>query len=457
MGAWSITPFLETGNQLDLAAEHYHPDKLDNSALLLSLSEDTVGDFYDSQRDLFDPRKTPIPRESYTLDLTDALGNFIDDIDGPRQTSFDSSKKIAEPGDLIVSRLRSYLREIAIIPPLNGLVLVSSEFVVLRPKPQSHLSTEILLPFLLSSPVQTILKWSRDGSEHPRFSDSVLLSLPVPKSLIDQHESIRRSIKIALRSFRKSRALYGAAEKLLLQGLDLIEAIPVQIPNSTVMAQRVFASRRWDSEYWQPKYSRLIDHLLELPHTTLDGVDFSNGATPRGANYPSGGIPFLRIQNIAKNRLDLDDVVFIDKETHEGLLKRSQLKPRDVLITITGRIGTSAVVPKTLSVANINQHIVRARLHSKSINPYYLSVFLNSPAGLLQTERESYGTTRDALPYYVLRRVIIPDASEDLQKSIEAKIHEAESAERRAKTLLTGATMRVEQLVGRQAGPNGAN
>ena len=34
--------------------------------------------------------------------------------------------------------------------------------------------------FLRSAPVQTILKWCQDGSQHPRFSEGDLLSIPVP-------------------------------------------------------------------------------------------------------------------------------------------------------------------------------------------------------------------------------------------------------------------------------------
>ena len=184
------------------------------------------------------------------------------------------------------------------------------------------------------------------------------------------------------------------------------------------------------------------------PHSLLgDVADFANGATPRGAKYLQEGIPFLRIQNVGKNRLELDDVVFIDETTHNELLKRSQLRPRDVLITITGRIGTSAVVPDDIPVGNINQHIVRMRLRCRKTNPYYLAAFLNSKAGRLQTEREAYGTTREALPYYCLERVIVPKASEALQERIESKIHEARESSKKAKRLLEEAKQRVEQMV----------
>ena len=39
------------------------------------------------------------------------------------------------------------------------------------------------LVFLRSLPVQTILKWSQDGSQHPRFNEDELLSIPLPRAL----------------------------------------------------------------------------------------------------------------------------------------------------------------------------------------------------------------------------------------------------------------------------------
>jgi type I restriction enzyme S subunit len=95
----------------------------------------------------------------------------------------------------------------------------------------------------------------------------------------------------------------------------------------------------------------------------------------------------------------------------------------------------------------MNQHSVRLRLKDKQINPYYLSVFLNSKAGLLQSEREAYGATREALPYYCLERLIVPLVSRDLQERIESKIREAEGALQEANDLLEHAKQRVEQMI----------
>ena len=122
------------------------------------------------------------------------------------------------------------------------------------------------------------------------------------------------------------------------------------------------------------------------------------------------------------------------------------VNPSDVLITITGRIGTSATVPDELPVANISQHIVRIRLQD-DLNPYYLSTFLNCPLGRLQALREAYGTTRDALPYYRLGTLQIVLASQAIQRRVENTVRRAHSVRKEAQSLLEQAKRKVEIMI----------
>lgn len=168
--------------------------------------------------------------------------------------------------------------------------------------------------------------------------------------------------------------------------------------------------KRGDTQYWLPMFLENETEVSKFPKLT-DLVELKGGATPLGSNYVEHGIPFLRIQNIGENELVLDEVAFISKDTHEGLLKRSQLKAGDVLFTITGRIGSVAVVPDEMKEGNINQHMVRMRIKDRNkLLPYYLSTYLLTNYAKLQHERVAYGTTRIALDYPTLYnlKVFVP-------------------------------------------------
>ena len=145
--------------------------------------------------------------------------------------------------------------------------------------------------------------------------------------------------------------------------------------------------------------------------------DISSGATPKvDENYytDASGIPFLRVQNVTDEGIDLSDVKFITKEIHNGMLKRSQLKKDNLVFTITGRIGSVAVVPDNFE-GNINQHSVRFQLRTQitniAINPRYVAIFLNLSLGQSLALREITGGTRPALDYkalYSLKTILPP-------------------------------------------------
>ena len=128
----------------------------------------------------------------------------------------------------------------------------------------------------------------------------------------------------------------------------------------------------------------------------------TSGATPLGAVYVESGVPFLRVQNVRRGYLALDDVVYIDPSTHDDM-RRSQLNAGDVLLTITGSYGQSAKVPDSLPPANINQHVARLRLTGET-GPDFLVGYLNSRLGRDQLTRAYTGSTRPALDYEAIRR-----------------------------------------------------
>ncbi len=135
--------------------------------------------------------------------------------------------------------------------------------------------------------------------------------------------------------------------------------------------------------------------------------------------YTDSGIKFLRIQNITPFGFDFSDVKYITEIVHGNLLKRSQLAENDLLMTITGRIGTSAVVTESCLPANINQHIVRIRL-KEGANPNFVAAYLNSSIGLLLSNRSVTGTTRLALDYDSIKKIPIPNLFRENQEFLHS-------------------------------------
>ena len=127
-----------------------------------------------------------------------------------------------------------------------------------------------------------------------------------------------------------------------------------------------------------------ISNPLGWPVKRLDDISslITNGNTPKGGsdNYVSEGIIFLRSQNVWRNRIDLDDVAYIDAATHAEMAK-SGVHDKDILITKTGRINTensslgrAALFRGADNSANINGHVYLVRLDGTTIPEYVVAI-----------------------------------------------------------------------------------
>lgn len=160
-----------------------------------------------------------------------------------------------------------------------------------------------------------------------------------------------------------------------------------------------------------------------------------SGVTPEGgaSNYLDDGIPLLRSQNVHFDGLRLDDVAFISEETHNEMAG-SQLKPRDVLLNITGAsIGRCTFVSEDFGEGNVNQHVCIIRGNHK-IDYCFLAAFLSSPIGQGQILSSFTGASRQGLSHKELGLIRIPLPSVEEQRKVVAVLEEQKSRENQVRT-----------------------
>jgi type I restriction enzyme S subunit len=149
----------------------------------------------------------------------------------------------------------------------------------------------------------------------------------------------------------------------------------------------------------------------------------TSGVTPEGgsAGYLDSGIPLLRSQNVHFDGLRLDDVAYISVDTHAGM-SGSQVKPRDVLLNITGAsIGRCTFVPDGFGEGNVNQHVCVIR-PGPCADYRFLAAFLSSPMGQDQILSTFTGASRQGLSHSDLGLIRIPFPKLSLQREIVGKI-----------------------------------
>lgn len=98
---------------------------------------------------------------------------------------------------------------------------------------------------------------------------------------------------------------------------------------------------------------------------------------PMADQYVEAGIPFLRSLNVEPFRINTTDLKHISREFHQRL-RKSALKPGDVVIVRTGKPGSCAVIPDWLSEANCSDVVV-VRANPR-VRPSFISYVVNSSA-----------------------------------------------------------------------------
>lgn len=186
--------------------------------------------------------------------------------------------------------------------------------------------------------------------------------------------------------------------------------------NRVFILQKSELEKRLDPFYYVPELLELEKKVLAKEPKKLRDyiVGISSGATPKTTESEryytekENGIPFLRVQNLSPTGiLEFDDCKYINEETHNGMLKRSQVKEGNLLVKITGvgRMAVASVAPNGFE-GNINQHVCVIRTGNNEISET-LAAFLNSDIGEKLASRRATGGTRPALDYPALLSIPI--------------------------------------------------
>ena len=145
-----------------------------------------------------------------------------------------------------------------------------------------------------------------------------------------------------------------------------------------------------------------------------------SGKTPSGGaeTYTDSGVIFLRSQNIYDCTLNLESPTYISSEV-DATMKSTRVLPDDVLLNITGgSIGRCSIVPKTLGLANVNQHVCIIRTNPLIFLPKYMQYFWVSTLGHLAIDLYQTGGNREGMSADAIRNTPIPYAPLNEQKEI---------------------------------------
>lgn len=207
------------------------------------------------------------------------------------------------------------------------------------------------------------------------------------------------------------------------------------ITYSIIQKSQLEGARRLDAEYCQPEYLDLEKKFAALETKTVEEISksvisFGAYSLTSYIEWQESGVPYINVGDIREGYIDFSSVKYISEKVDE-ILKKSKVSNGQVLLTMAGTIGNAAVAYNLPRTANANQAIAKIT-PLDSISPYYLSAFLNSKYGLLQTQREIVSSVQANIFLGQIKKFKIPifdsKTTEEIEREYKSFLEELENS-----------------------------
>jgi type I restriction enzyme M protein len=206
---------------------------------------------------------------------------------------------------------------------------------------------------------------------------------------------------------------------------------------------QVAASRRFDPEHFSPAFATLQKGLPA--NVSLEPLGGHLTFCQRGKQpaYGDTGLPVINSKHVQPNRVLLGN----NRLAAPNPDPRFQIRFGDALLNGTGRGTLGRAAPYLFHEPAVPDNHVTI-LRSDDLDPVYLALYFNSPAGQLQVEMHQRGSSGQLELYpFDIRKFLVWHAPPEFQQHLGALHDQAADAEREAKMLLDQAKTRVEQLI----------
>lgn len=459
--------FLQTGR---LDSEYYLP-RYEDYAHLIEHYRGGYGQFSNVCM-INEANYVPAANEKYTyieLGNIGSYGNITDCTVAYGKDLPSRARRVVHTNNVILSSVGGSLQSCALISSEYDNAICSTGFFVVR---SNAINSETLLTLFKSEVMQNLLKQSCSGTILTAINHTELQKIVVPKIRKEVQDKIAENIQksIALRNKSKSllenakvqvenviqtggyktlleQSLYyfRLAEWLLLQELFLdYWQSRGSVSCSIKSFSAVQSTGRLDSEYYQPKYDELFEHLAKYKCTKLgDIVAIKKSIEPGSDSYIEEGIPFIRVSDVNKFEIGKTDLHLSPKEFNIEVLRPHK---DTIIFSKDGSIGIAYKCEKNLDIITSGA-LLHLDIRNENILPDYLTLVLNSIVTQLQAERDSNGAIIQHWKLDDIKKIIVPVLPMQIQSLIAEKVQKSFALRKQSKRLLEQAKRMVEEEI----------
>jgi type I restriction enzyme M protein len=263
----------------------------------------------------------------------------------------------------------------------------------------------------------------------------VLAVVSLPRGIFNSSKTTtsKTSILFAMKGLKHEGDVFMADVKSLDELNYILELYKNHMSNSNAFWVKVTADSLHPKSYFKtelPKFRFPTSRLKEL----ID--EMFCGSTEYGENriFANNGIRFISAKVVTPLGIDFtkDERKFIEPGSPMDK-KKAHVKIGDVLFVRVGVgcIGRAAVVVDEDDLGVADDWIYIIRVKKEKISPYYLAIFLQSKWGRIQVDNAKRGVGTVTIPQRLLKEVLVPIVSGQLQDELERKYRQMVEARRR--------------------------
>jgi type I restriction enzyme M protein len=279
------------------------------------------------------------------------------------------------------------------------------------------------------------------GQVQTHLSLKKMKKLRIP--LLSNHAEVEEIVKRFVESKTAAKEFYTEAQHLLESELGLDKLKFKDPVGYTAQFSELEQSRRLDPEHFYPAFQNLVANLPNHVKLAPLGTQLTFCQRGKQPAYSKDGLPVVNSKHVQPNKVVLEGNRTASVSADTNL----RIRQGDILMNGTGRGTLGRAAPYLAAEAAIPDNHVTI-LRSPTLDPAYLSFYLNSLAGQVQVEMHQRGTSGQLELYpFDIRKFLVWIAPDSFQKEIRNLYDQAAASERRSRELLYQAKTRVEQLI----------
>jgi type I restriction enzyme S subunit len=360
------------------------------------------------------------------------------------------ARKKVSKNDIIVSTVRPNRNAVSIINIEDEDLVASTGFAVIECK--KNIDNYFLFAVLKTDNSVSQLVRKTSGGLYPAISeqDVMEIEIPIPSPEIQKYigDKVRKAEELRDEAKKKRNEI----EKNFLKMIGLKEEISFTEEKYRWALSNELETISAIPEYYKSKYL-VVEKILLRDNLRVESIKkiskfIDEGSTPASKHpkkYYNKGQLFIRGGDIQRNSIEFDKVARITMEDYKRLPK-GPFWGGDVLLTMRGNFGFSAVVPEHINEFKVNPTIAVIR-PKDYVNSYYLATYLNSTLCRLQMDRLGQTSTRPQLNLSEVKTIKVVIPLKEIQEEIEYMVKDYISKEQKSKQLIQEAKQDVEDLI----------